>query len=46
MSVRLGIIGTGRIARRFARDGWQGLDVRLNAVYNPHQNSAQAYALF
>lgn len=44
MSVRLGIIGTGRIARRFARDGWQGLDVRLNAVYNPHQNSAQAYA--
>lgn len=44
MNLRLGIIGTGRISRRFAQDGWQGLDVTLNAVYNPNLNSARSYA--
>lgn len=40
MSVRLGIIGTGRIANRFMADAWQGLDVCVSAVYNPNQKSA------
>lgn len=44
MSIRLGIIGTGRIANRFAVDAWQGLDVKLKAVYNPREKSAQDYA--
>ena len=44
METRLGIIGTGRIANRFGTDGWQGLDVRLAAVYNPNLTSAKLYA--
>ena len=44
MSIRLGIIGTGRIAGRFAVDGWQGLDVKLCAAYNPREKSARDYA--
>lgn len=40
MSVRLGIIGTGRIARRFAADAWQNLDIEIRAVYNPNIKSA------
>ncbi len=43
MSMRLGIIGTGRIANRFATDAWQELDVRLSAVYNPNLKSAEAF---
>ncbi len=41
--IRLGIIGTGRIAKRFATDAWQGLDVEITAVYNPHHNSALVF---
>lgn len=44
MNIRLGIIGTGRISRRFAQDGWQGLDVKLEAVFNPNIKSALYYA--
>lgn len=44
MNIRLGIIGTGRISRRFAQDGWQGLDVKLKAVFNPNIKSALGYA--
>jgi len=43
MSIRLGIIGTGRIANRFAADAWQELDVRLSAVYNPNLKSAETF---
>lgn len=41
--VRLGIVGTGRIAKRFVTDAWQGLDVEIIAVYNPHDGSAQKF---
>ncbi len=44
MSVRLGIIGTGRIAKRFATDGWQNSDVEITAVYNPRLESAGRFA--
>lgn len=44
MSIRLGIIGTGRIANRFAQDAWQKTDATLCAVFNPHIKSAQDYA--
>ena len=42
--VKLGIIGTGRIANRFvlASETVQGL--KVNAVYNPHPGSAEAFA--
>ncbi len=43
MSIRLGIIGTGRIANRFAADAWQELDVELCAVFNPNRNSAESF---
>ena len=44
MNVRLGIIGTGRIAGRFAADGWQNSDVEITAVYNPRAESAERFA--
>lgn len=42
--MKLGIIGTGRIANRFvlASETVQGL--KVNAVYNPHPGSAEAFA--
>lgn len=43
MSIRLGIIGTGRIANRFAADAWQNLDMMLTAVYNPNIKSAEIF---
>ena len=43
MRTRLGIIGTGRIANRFAADAWQDLDVELSAVYNPNLKSAEDF---
>lgn len=43
MSTRLGIIGTGRIANRFVTDAWQGMDIKLNAVYNPNLISAEDF---
>lgn len=42
--IRLGIIGTGRIAKRFATDAWQGLDTGLRAVYNPNRDSADSFS--
>lgn len=45
MRIRLGVIGTGRIANRFAADAWQGLDVELRAVYNPNEKSAVRFAI-
>lgn len=44
MSIRLGMIGTGRIANRFAQDAWQGLPVRVQAVYNPREGAAAGFA--
>lgn len=44
MRTRLGIIGTGRIANRFAANGRQDLAVCLTAVYNPNLTSAKKYA--
>ena len=41
--IRLGIIGTGRIAKRFVYDAWQGLDVEIVGVYNPHMESAEKF---
>lgn len=43
MSVRLGIIGTGRIAERFATDAWQGLDIQISTVYNPNISSVKDF---
>lgn len=40
----LGIIGTGRIAQRFADMGKQTGLVELSCVYNPHRESALAFA--
>ena len=45
MSVRLGIIGTGRIAGRFLSDAWQKLDIQPGPVYNPNSKSAEEFAL-
>lgn len=44
MSLRLGMIGTGRIASRFASDGWQTSGAELTAVYNPREGSAARFA--
>ena len=41
--VRLGIIGTGRIAGRFVTDAWQDLDTEIRAVYNPNWNSVESF---
>lgn len=41
--VRLGIIGTGRIAGRFVTDAWQDLDTEIRAVYNPNRNSVESF---
>lgn len=41
--IRIGIVGTGRIAKRFVDDAWQGLDVEITAVYNPNMESAKRF---
>lgn len=41
--IRLGIIGTGRIANRFASDAWQGTNARITAVFNPHTKNAESF---
>lgn len=41
----MGIIGTGRIAERFATDAWQKLNIELSAVYNPNIKSANNFCL-
>lgn len=40
----LGIIGTGRIAKRFAKEITYVPEIELSAVYNPHILSAEKFA--
>ena len=41
---RIGIIGTGRIARRFVKEALYVDGARITAVYNPHEGSAEQFA--
>ncbi len=41
--IRLGIVGTGRIANRFASDAWQSTNAKITAVFNPHTEHAEAF---
>lgn len=41
---RIGIIGTGRIAGRFAREAKLVSGVSIQGVYNPHKESAAGFA--
>ena len=41
--MRLGLIGTGRIARRFVAEARFVKDVQITAVYNPHKGSAKCF---
>ena len=38
--LKLGIIGTGRIAARFVGDGWQNTPFVISVIYNPNIESA------
>ncbi|MBQ9436922.1 MAG: Gfo/Idh/MocA family oxidoreductase [Lachnospiraceae bacterium] len=40
---RIGIIGTGRIARRFVPECAAVAEVKISAVYNPHEGSAEGF---
>lgn len=40
---RIGIIGTGRIARRFVKEALYVDGIRITAVYNPHDGSAEKF---
>lgn len=42
--IRLGVIGTGRIASRFVADAMLVPEVQIDCIYNPHTGSAQAFA--
>ena len=42
--IKLGMIGTGRIAKRFPDEIKYVSGINLNAVYNPHVSSAKTYA--
>ncbi len=42
--IRLGIIGTGRIARRFVPEAKYVSGINIECVYNPHAESAQKFA--
>ena len=42
--IRIGVIGTGRIAARFVRDAGLVAKVRIACIYNPRINSARAFA--
>lgn len=44
MSIRIGIIGTGRIARRFVDASKQVETACVCAIFNPHIDSAQSFA--
>ena len=44
MKLRLGIIGTGRIAQRFVADAKMVPDVHIICVYNPRETSAKRFA--
>ena len=41
--MRLGIIGTGRIARRFVPECRYVSEIEITAVYNPHEGSAEGF---
>lgn len=41
--IRIGIIGTGRIARRFVPEALCVNGVQITAVYNPHEGSAERF---
>ncbi len=43
--VSLGVVGTGRIAPRFIAESHYVSGLYVNAVYNPHKSSADAFAL-
>ena len=40
---RIGIIGTGRIAKRFVREVAYVDGLEIKAVYNPHEGSAERF---
>ena len=42
--IRLGIIGTGRIANRFIPEVKYVSGINIESVYNPNENSAKAFA--
>lgn len=42
--MRIGIIGTGRIAERFINTALNGLDVKVSCIFNPHIESAKKFA--
>ncbi|MBQ8822676.1 MAG: Gfo/Idh/MocA family oxidoreductase [Lachnospiraceae bacterium] len=42
--LKLGVIGTGRIAKRFVPEAKYVSGINVEAVYNPHIESAEAYA--
>ena len=44
MDIRLGIIGTGRIAKRFVVASTEVGAVQIVCVYNPHRESAEMFA--
>lgn len=44
MSIRLGIIGTGRIAKRFVFDAKKVEDIEIICAYNPKATSARLFA--
>ncbi|MGN1167890.1 MAG: glycerophosphodiester phosphodiesterase family protein [Lachnospiraceae bacterium] len=41
--LRIGMIGTGRIAQRFVKDILMTQDAMLTCVYNPHESSADKF---
>ncbi len=41
--IRLGIIGTGRIAKRFVPEAFAVEGAEITAVYNPHDGSAERF---
>ena len=41
--MRIGIIGTGRIANRFIAECREVEGVEISAVYNPHTGSAESF---
>ncbi len=42
--MRIGIIGTGRIAERFISTALEGIDATVSCVFNPHIDSAARFA--
>lgn len=42
--MKVGIIGTGRIARRFVPEAWKVEDIYIGSIYNPNRESAAKFA--